>query len=174
VTHFDIHRGGLTPDTPCPTDLDLARFVEGSLQPDARTLMVAHLAECDDCREVVATVVAAQDVEPVTAPAPPVPAPRATVAAPVTSFWLRGPTWAAAVAVAALAVVTVHVVTRPDAPAGIADTSAWTELAQVVGPARAIEARLSGLPCSPRCPPARQRAPTCWPIWPPRMRNWPK
>ena len=98
--------------------------------------MVAHLAECDDCREVVATVVAAQDVEAVSAPTP-----------PVSPSWLRGPgRWAAAVAVAALAVIAVRVVvTRPNAPAGVADTPAWTELAEVVGPARAIEARLSGL-----------------------------
>ncbi len=152
MTHFDIHRGGLTPDTPCPSDLDLARFVEGSLPPDGRTRMVAHLAECDDCREVVATVVAAQDVEAVSAPAPFVPVPATTStapgvpAAPVHSCRRHGPgTWAAAVAVAALAVIAVRVVvTRPEAPGSVADTPAWTELAQVVGPARAIEARLSG------------------------------
>lgn len=166
MTHFDVHRGGLTPATPCPSDLDLARFVEGTLASEARTLMVAHLAECDDCREVVATVVAAQDVDAVPAPVP-APVPAATLAAsggpaaPADVARLPRPaTLAAAVVVAAVAVFALRfVVTRPNTPAAVAGTSAWTDLAQVVGPARAIEARLSGLPAHvPLAPPTRAAA----------------
>jgi hypothetical protein len=161
VTQFDIHRGGLTPDTPCPADLDLARFVEGTLPADARALMVAHLAECDDCREVVASVVAAQDVEPAHAPAPAsaaTPAVSGVPAASAAPSRLRGPaTWATAVAVAALALIAVRiVVTRPGTPATVADTPAWTEMAEVVGTTRTIEARLSALPAHvPLEPPTR-------------------
>jgi tetratricopeptide (TPR) repeat protein len=161
VTQFDVHRGGLPPDSPCPPDLDLARFVEGTLPPDARALMVTHLAECDDCREVVATVVAAQEVDDLTAPVTP-PAGAAVAAAPAGAAsapsWLRAPgVWAGALAVAALAVIAVRVVsTRPAAPAVAAEASAWSELARVVGPARALEARLSGLPAYvPLQPPTR-------------------
>lgn len=167
MTQFDVHRGGLPPDTPCPSDLDLARFVEGTLPPDARELMVAHLAGCDDCREVVATVVAAQDVESPadSAPAPvpsPVPVPPAMPAHPANSFpapsRLRVPAvWAGVVAVAALAVIAVRVVSmRPDRPVTATDTSVWSELARVVGSARTIEPRLSGLPAHvPLQPPSR-------------------
>jgi anti-sigma factor ChrR (cupin superfamily) len=43
----------------CPSDLELAQFVEGSLPAPARTGVVAHLGVCDDCREIVATAAAA-------------------------------------------------------------------------------------------------------------------
>lgn len=151
MTPFDIHRGGLSPETPCPSDLDLARFVEGTLPPDTRIRMVTHLAECDDCREVVATVVAAQDVDDLPAPAA-VPA----AAAPGTPAPLdaAAPSWrrasgacVAALAVAAMAIFAVRVAsTRPGGRGVVVGASVWTELAQVVGPARTLEARLSGLP----------------------------
>lgn len=153
MTHFDVHRGGL-PDTPCPSDLELARFVEGTLPADARTRMVAHLAGCDDCREVVATVVAAQDVDQLNTAAP---APAVPPSAPSRS-WLRTPAaWVGALSAAALLAVAVRVVSvRPEAPAAATDAAAWTEVAQVVGPARVIEPRLSGLPAHvPLRPPTR-------------------
>ncbi|WP_291990410.1 zf-HC2 domain-containing protein, partial [Luteitalea sp.] len=83
MTSFDIHRGGRPPATPCPSDLELALFVEGTLPPDSRDRMVTHLAECDDCREVVATVVAARAVDDLSAPAP-AAAPAAAAPAPPT------------------------------------------------------------------------------------------
>ncbi|MCC6988096.1 MAG: zf-HC2 domain-containing protein [Acidobacteria bacterium] len=166
MTHFDIHRGGLPPDTPCPPDLEVARFVEGTLPPDARARMVTHLAECDDCREVVATVVAAQDVDDITAPLT-APVPAATASAELSASagavsapsWRRAPgTWAAALAVAAMAVIAVRVVSTPP-EADPADASTWSDLAAVVGPARALEARLSGMPAHvPLRAPARSAA----------------
>jgi Putative zinc-finger len=75
VTHFDVHRGGLTPGTACPSALDLARFVEGTVPPDTRALLVSHLDECDDCREVVATVVSTLDIDAAPGPVLLAPAP---------------------------------------------------------------------------------------------------
>lgn len=159
MTPFDVHRGGSPPDTPCPSDLELARFVEGTLPADARTRMVSHLATCDDCREVVATVVAAQEADGALTPAaaftPAAPAdavPRLPTSS-LRSVAIR----AGAFAAAALIVFAVRgVTTRLDPPAGVADASDWSELAQVVGAARTIEPRLSGLPAHvPQRPPTR-------------------
>ncbi|MBL8136763.1 MAG: hypothetical protein JNL48_09090 [Acidobacteria bacterium] len=108
--------------------------------------MVTHLAECDDCREVVATVVAAQEGEHrTTAVTAPVPAPLAPASSP---SWRRAPgTWVGALAAAALLVFAVRIASmRPEAPSVAPDATVWSEVARVVGPARAIEARLSGLP----------------------------
>jgi hypothetical protein len=159
VTHFDVHRGGLPPATPCPSDLELARFVEGTLPPDARTLTVSHLTECDDCREVVATVVAAQNADDITAPvAPATPTSQnATLpGTPPSSLHAAG-TWAFGIAAAALLVIAVRAVpTRSEPPAAVAGASVWSEMAQLVGSARAIEPRLSGLPAHvPLQPPTR-------------------
>lgn len=155
MTHFDVHRGGLTANTPCPSDLELARFVEGTLPPDLRARMVAHLAECDDCREVVATVVAAQEGEDgpagVTAPEPEPPASAApehasSEPAPPSSRLGAAITWAGGLAAAALLVFAVRgISTNQEPPVVAADAAVWSDVAQAVGPARAIEARLSGL-----------------------------
>lgn len=61
-----------TPAPPhCPSDLDLARFADGRLDGEARTMFVRHLADCDDCRDILATVLAAGAAAAVhTAPAP--------------------------------------------------------------------------------------------------------
>lgn len=119
--------------------------------------MVAHLAGCDDCREVVATVVAAQDVDAVTAAAPaPAPAPALPPPGP-SRPWLRAPaTWAGTLSAATLlAVVVRFALMRPEAPTA-ADAAVWTEVAQTMGPARVIEPRLSGLPAHvPLRPPTR-------------------
>lgn len=137
MSHFDVHRGGRPPATPCPSDLELARFVEGTLPPDSRDRIVLHLAECNDCREVVATVVAAQEVDDLSAPAP---------APALASRHVPG-TLDAALAVAAPAATAARD-TSPGLGAGrvAAAASVWTELAQAVGPVRTLEARLSGLP----------------------------
>lgn len=37
----------------CPTEETLAAFVDGRLDADARERVIAHLAECSDCRDVV-------------------------------------------------------------------------------------------------------------------------
>jgi hypothetical protein len=138
----------------CPTDLELARFVEGTLAAGQRAVVMTHLADCDDCREVVATVVAAApgrtDVENEDEAAPPAPAP----------WWLRRPRQsAAALAVAAMVVVALRLgpsgaPARPTAPEDV-----WTAVAAAVGPARAIEARLSGMTAHvPLAPPTRASA----------------
>lgn len=123
----------------CPNDLDLALFAEGRLDAVARQAMVTHLADCDDCREILATVAAAlpdagEDVGPQPAPPPPPPA-----------RW-RGGAAAAALALAAMAVIGVRLAMPPAAdPAGPASNAAWSELVDAIGPTRTVEARLSGL-----------------------------
>jgi len=148
VSDLDSHPGATTRAL-CPADLDLARFVEGTLAAGPRAVVVAHLADCDDCREVVATVVAATpgraDVEDEDVP----PGPAV--------WWLRRPgQFAAALAMAAMVVFALRLgparaPERPTAPQDI-----WAEVADAVGPARAIEARLSGMNTHvPLAPPSR-------------------
>lgn len=43
-----------TMEKSCPDDLTLAGWVEGTLSPQDRSRMTAHLAGCDDCRRAVA------------------------------------------------------------------------------------------------------------------------
>jgi hypothetical protein len=52
--------------TSCSTDLAIACLVEGTLPAPLASCLLAHLADCDDCREVVATVVAAGQGPPPT------------------------------------------------------------------------------------------------------------
>lgn len=56
--------------TGCPSDLDLACFVDGLLDESGHAAFLRHLDGCDDCRDVVATVVEAlhDDGEPAPAP----------------------------------------------------------------------------------------------------------
>src|SRR6185295_20117443 len=55
-----MHQGGHgrrlmnTMEKSCPDDLTLAGWVEGTLSPQDRNRMTAHLAACDDCRRAVA------------------------------------------------------------------------------------------------------------------------
>jgi tetratricopeptide (TPR) repeat protein len=53
----------MTPTLTHPLAEDLGRFVEGTLDDTARAAIVAHIADCDECRMVV--VDAAEFVEPV-------------------------------------------------------------------------------------------------------------
>lgn len=48
----------------CPSDIDLACFVDGQLDEHARQAVLRHLDVCDDCRDVVATAVEALPAEP--------------------------------------------------------------------------------------------------------------
>lgn len=111
-----------------------------------------HLAECDDCREVVATVVAAQEVDdlsaPVAGPAAVVPGTAVPPVAPAPSRRRAPGIGVAALAVAATAAIALRVMSPGPDTGGVAaaDASVWMELAQAVGPARTLEARLSGLP----------------------------
>lgn len=50
--------------TACPSDIDLACFVDGRLDEHAHQAMLRHLDLCDDCRDVVATAVEALPSEP--------------------------------------------------------------------------------------------------------------
>ena len=143
---------GATARALCPTDLDLARFVEGTLGAGPRAVVMTHLADCDDCREVVATVVAAAPgrAEDEDDGGPPAPAP----------WWRRRPAQvAAALAVAATVVFALRLGPSgaPERPAAPEDI--WPEVAAAVGPARAIEARLSGMNTHvPLAPPTRASA----------------
>jgi len=53
----------MTPPLTHPPAEDLGRFVEGTLDDAARTAIVAHIADCDECRMVV--VDAAEFIEPI-------------------------------------------------------------------------------------------------------------
>lgn len=43
----------------CPSDLDLACFVDDQLDAGAHGAIVEHLDTCDECRDIVATVIEA-------------------------------------------------------------------------------------------------------------------
>ncbi len=109
----------------CPSDIDLATFVDGDLPTDARARIVTHVAACDDCREVVALVSleAAQREQQQQARTP--------------RFRRRRLLAGLAAALAAsLAVVLI-----PRAPTPPA--SAWRDIEAAMGPERTIAARLS-------------------------------
>lgn len=109
----------------CPTDPELASFVDGDLTSEARAGIVAHLAWCGACREVVATAsldAAARDP------------------APVAWHRRRGVCFAVAAGlVAALALMAMPRLTAP------APGSVWSELAQAAGEERGEDGRLSGI-----------------------------
>lgn len=127
------------PVSRCPDDLTLARFADGTLDPAERPMVIAHLATCDDCRDVIATVEAARSTA-----APTDTAGRRDVVA-VAGRWRSSRVWIPALALAASLLVVLQV-RRSAAPA--TDTppgDPWTEVARVVGAERHLEARLSGL-----------------------------
>jgi hypothetical protein len=107
--------------------------------------MVEHLESCDDCREIVATVVAAEGVlqdaaVPELVAAPPRPAPP-------QAWWLRRPAVLGSAAVLAAAAILAIRLTSDATPDGFASADdPWTEIAAVVGRERTLEARLSRLP----------------------------
>lgn len=138
MSHDDT-RFGAPGQTACPSDLELARFVEGTLTASARDGMLAHLSECDDCREVVATVVAASPEVAADADEGPAQEPRT---------WWRQPAAWAALGMAAMVVVALRMGSSPEVvgPPTAAGAQAWTDIAAAVGPERTIEARLTGLP----------------------------
>lgn len=133
---------------PCPTELDLARFVDGTLPEADRAAMIEHLADCDDCREAVVMAAEAPDLaagRPVASPAPaavdaPVESPALPSARPARRY---GP-WAAAAAGLAATVVFAIQLQRPPAssPEGIAGDP-WEAITSAVGPTRQVEARLA-------------------------------
>src|SRR5262249_29566997 len=44
----------IEPRRSCPSDADLAALLDGALDAEGRARVLAHLADCEDCREVVA------------------------------------------------------------------------------------------------------------------------
>lgn len=140
MTHTETHTGTRGQAVAaCPSDLDLAQFVEGTITPVARTRMLTHLDECDDCREVAATVLAASPEVAALEDEAPSRGPRA--------WWLRRPAvWASGVAMAAMVVFALRTGPPPPEAANAVSATAWADVAAAVGPARAVEARLSGLP----------------------------
>lgn len=153
MSHIDT-RTGPPALAACPADLDLARFVEGTLPAAARSRLVTHLDQCDDCREVVATVVAALPEVAATADEDAAPAPRV--------WWLRRPaTWATAAAMAAMVVFALRTGTPPpEGPGHLAAANSWVDVATAVGAVRSVEARLSGLPAHvPLASPTRAGTP---------------
>lgn len=115
----DSGRGG------CPPDADLACFVDGDLTTDARARIVAHLAACDDCREIVA-MASAEACQRERRPGP--------------SRWYRQRRILLGLAAALAASVAVVLVPRAIAPVS---TAAWTDIATAMGAERTVAARLS-------------------------------
>lgn len=101
---------------PCPDSALLAAFLDGTLVDYERTAVVAHLAECDQCRAVAATVIEFREVqvldqlwepEPQVEDAPPGAHMR-------IAYWVRRKTRApAAMAAALLALATLAAVQYP-------------------------------------------------------------
>lgn len=95
------------PDRPrpaCPSDTDLSRFIDDVADAAERAALVEHLEQCDDCREVVTTVLQAQEhLAPPFANVPP-PDAVGTDSRDATSLsrWWR---WLWALAAAMLAVL---------------------------------------------------------------------
>ncbi len=60
-------KGGAPPPGPdltaCPSDLDLASFVDGQLDEGRHAAFVRHLDGCADCRDVVRTVCEALEAD---------------------------------------------------------------------------------------------------------------
>jgi tetratricopeptide (TPR) repeat protein len=107
----------------CPDPADLAAFVDRKLTGDARAAMEAHLADCDDCREVYAEALRLE--------------PRASV------LPFRRRVWAAGGGILALAASLLIVAqVRPDwlrfGP------TPYEELVAAVGTNRTVEGRLTG------------------------------
>jgi hypothetical protein len=129
----------------CPSDVDLGRFIDGALDASAHAAMVEHLESCDDCREIVATVVAAEGVlQDAAAPAP-VSAPARP--APPQPWWLWRPAVLGSAAVLAAAAILAIRLTSDAPPDRLASTDdPWAEIAAAVGRERTLEARLSRLP----------------------------
>jgi hypothetical protein len=109
----------------CPPLEDLAALAEGRLQGEARDRVVAHLVDCEECREVfAATLVTLEDLEkdaatgegapgaPPTAPSPSAPVPPAPVSLASRREGRRpgGRWWARSLAAAAVMVLVGAVV----------------------------------------------------------------
>lgn len=47
-----------TPTSVCPSATELADFLDGKLEPPRRAEVLAHLADCDDCQEIVVAAAA--------------------------------------------------------------------------------------------------------------------
>lgn len=134
------------PVSPCPSDADLSRFIDGALASAEHAALIAHVEQCDDCREVVATVVQAHDQIASAPSSAPVSVDDA-VASGVGGDLRRLSRWPWAVAAAAAAVLAVRLggPASPPEPTSRLDGD-LTALAQAVGRERTIEARLSLLP----------------------------
>jgi len=111
----------MTPPLTHPPAEDLGRFVEGTLDDTSRTTIVAHIADCDECRMVV--VDAAEFIEPV-------------VVHSERKWWA-----AAAAALVVAAGIGVFIRDQHDPAVDLA--AATTDLKT-----RPVEARLSGFPYS--------------------------
>lgn len=117
------------PSGACPAPERLADYVDGRLSGEDHAEMQRHLADCEDCREVVSEAALLRN-EPLTAPVVPFLRRR------------RIQLWGGGVfALAASLILVIQV--RPElnpfgTPAGI------DELVTAVGPRRLIEARLTG------------------------------
>src|SRR3954465_11572259 len=111
----------------CPEPEQLAAYIDGTLTPDERTQMERHLAECPECRDVVAESVAALD-ELGGLPARKRPSMRAWAGVGV-------------VLAAAAAIVIAVRLQRPTLPGDVPELA---RLAQAIGAERVIEPRLTG------------------------------
>jgi tetratricopeptide (TPR) repeat protein len=119
---------GLNP-TACPSEQQLAAYVDGRLGAAERAAVQQHLADCDDCREAVAEAVRLR---------------RESGGGTVLPFWRRRSVQTVGGGVLALAAALILVVQlRPELNPFRRQTP-YEELVAAVGTNRTVEGRLSG------------------------------
>jgi hypothetical protein len=122
-----LHSAQLESVPACPSDEDIAAYLDGRLTMGARASVEAHIADCENCRTLFAASAAVADSSPIAVP-------ELRQARASLRYGLPA---ALAVAAAALIVVTVDGGrSRP--------TALRSALVQAVGSSRPLEARLSG------------------------------
>ena len=130
----------------CPDPEALAAFVDQGLRADEARQLEAHLAECDNCRLIVARVVDTQSAV-LTADARTATPGRPGSSRRVLPFSRAHMVWGAGSLLAAAAVLTMML--------NVGNRSMLAELAAAVGEERTVEARLSGFRYGPVRAPVR-------------------
>jgi hypothetical protein len=135
----DPRLGGIS--SACVDDRTLAAFVDGTLDPDSRSLVVAHIASCPDCSELVAEVIRTEEelqestATLLDAPITP-PLDKVDDRSPNTPFWTNRYTFAAAGGLLAVAASVLLLVPGRGSP--------LAPLVSIVGNERLTEARPTG------------------------------
>jgi len=132
----------------CPDSSLIAAYVDGRLSESERDTLHRHLAACDNCTELVAEIVAANDAAVV--PAPPVSSDQPAAQSPVLFFRRHRIAVASTLLAAAAALALVVRVMLPQSAGEISSLDARradphvVSLTAALGGTRPIEGRLTG------------------------------